>query len=54
MAVGTTPGDDREEQSRELVSEVYGIGDVARPGKILSAVEKELKLPFPYDIEFLL
>lgn len=54
MTAGATPGDDREEHSCGLVSEIYGIGDAAKPGKIIAAVKKELKLPFPYGIEFLL
>jgi 2,4-dienoyl-CoA reductase-like NADH-dependent reductase (Old Yellow Enzyme family)/thioredoxin reductase len=40
LAVGATPVNDLEEQARKLVPEVYVIGDAAKPGKILAAVEQ--------------
>jgi len=40
LAVGATPVKDLEEQARKLVPEVYVIGDAAKPGKILAAVEQ--------------
>lgn len=40
MAVGATPVRDLEEQVKNIVPEVYVIGDAAKPGKILAAVEQ--------------
>jgi pyruvate/2-oxoglutarate dehydrogenase complex dihydrolipoamide dehydrogenase (E3) component len=40
LATGATSVRDLEEQARKLVPEVYVIGDAAKPGKILAAVEQ--------------
>jgi 2,4-dienoyl-CoA reductase-like NADH-dependent reductase (Old Yellow Enzyme family)/thioredoxin reductase len=40
MATGATPIRDLEEKARSIVPEVYVIGDAAKPGKILAAVEQ--------------
>ena len=40
LAAGATSICDLEEQARKLVPEVYVIGDAAKPGKILAAVEQ--------------
>jgi pyruvate/2-oxoglutarate dehydrogenase complex dihydrolipoamide dehydrogenase (E3) component len=40
LAVGATAVNDLEEQAKDLVPEVYVIGDAAKPGKIFAAVEE--------------
>jgi 2,4-dienoyl-CoA reductase-like NADH-dependent reductase (Old Yellow Enzyme family)/thioredoxin reductase len=40
LAVGATPVRDLEEQAKGLVPQIYVIGDAAKPGKILAAVEQ--------------
>ncbi|MBN1374660.1 MAG: FAD-dependent oxidoreductase [Dehalococcoidia bacterium] len=40
LAAGAVPVKDLEEQARKLAPEVYVIGDAAKPGKILAAVEQ--------------
>jgi len=44
LAAGATAVNDLEEQARKLVPEVYVIGDAAKPGKILAAVEQGAEL----------
>jgi len=44
MATGATTVNDLEEQVKGVVPEIYVIGDAAKPGKILAAVEKGAEL----------
>ncbi|RPJ62715.1 MAG: FAD-binding protein [Dehalococcoidia bacterium] len=44
LAAGATSVNDLEEQARKVVPEVYVIGDAAKPGKILAAVEQGAEL----------
>ncbi|MDD5311631.1 MAG: FAD-dependent oxidoreductase [Dehalococcoidia bacterium] len=44
LATGATSVNNLEEQARGIVSEVYVIGDAAKPGKILAAVEKAAEI----------
>ncbi len=40
MATGAVPVDSLKDQVRDIVPEVYVIGDACKPGKILAAVEQ--------------